>query len=891
MASPVPEILLTNTFDEWRIAFNSILDGGPLDTDNIFVDSTNKRIGFFQPIPLGSLHIKTPLPSIVLEDSSNNTVTRLTYDTNSFFISADESNSASNSGIEFLVDGVSIGRLTKDKWDIKKPIYLNGVQIEDVLEVEADNILYSTGKLSVEGNLSYTGTLSKNGNPVPSSEFSYLNTGTGAIQRTIQERLRDRTSFMDYGALGDGSTNDYTAILNAMKSGKSVLDGEGKTFKFNTQINLLHSELPSSLRIQNAIFDMSSMSSGSIGFMFSGASLASTGITSNVASGDSSISVTSSTGFVVGDSIYIGAKTTISDVSGTLGKKGEFAVIKKIVGNTLYIASPFVFNYTTSDTVYRYSWIKDIVFENCTFIGALSYPISALGFLYSQNIVVNNCVFQNVIGNCISIEGGTNIDIYGCSFNTKTESGSGNNCAFYAISPFYDIEVHSNTSYNQKSFCQIGLGTEGVGRWVKIHDNHVSGFTVRSINIFPQVAEHIITNNTLISSSVSGSTSGLYTSGLRGIISNNIMSMYNGGDINWTTYYTNLSTTIHGYIEIEGNNITHSASPTTDFIRFDIQDSFGSGNLNIRHVKINKNVFRGSARSFLRSNFSKTGTYVKCLQINENSCLNPLLDNALHVISNLASIENVSVSLNLLESPNGSNSVLYFNNSGGSPGYIKNGIISNNILKNGSNSIRLESCNNFYSAGNNITTTSSSDIRYQSSSTNVVFGSDVVNGILQGNTNEILIVEERQTSGTVGGSITPSTWNVRGLNTIINNTIVGANLVSSVITLPAGTYDVSASSTFCNCVKPRLRFANSLLSIVLYGPSSHSYLGTEGGGFTGLDGGIVECAGRIVLTETTNFNLGMWTTGSNAGTSAKGSPTGATGIQEVYSQVIIKRVG
>lgn len=45
----------------------------------------------------------------------------------------------------------------------------------------------------------------------------------GAVARTLQARLRDTVSAMDFGAVGDGSANDWAAITAALATGKMVL--------------------------------------------------------------------------------------------------------------------------------------------------------------------------------------------------------------------------------------------------------------------------------------------------------------------------------------------------------------------------------------------------------------------------------------------------------------------------------------------------------------------------------------------------------------------------------------------------------------------------------------------------------------------------------------------
>lgn len=108
---------------------------------------------------------------------------------------------------------------------------------------DASALSLSTSAVQVNGNFTVTGDstiptyeaarthVARTDNPhaVVSSQVNFTPSGTGAAVRTTQSKLRDWVSPEDFGAAGNGTTDDRAALLAAMQSGRRV-DGGGRTY-------------------------------------------------------------------------------------------------------------------------------------------------------------------------------------------------------------------------------------------------------------------------------------------------------------------------------------------------------------------------------------------------------------------------------------------------------------------------------------------------------------------------------------------------------------------------------------------------------------------------------------------------------------------------------------
>lgn len=66
----------------------------------------------------------------------------------------------------------------------------------------------------------------------------FLQSGTGAASRTVRSKLREIVSPLDFGAVGDGTTDDTDAVQAAFDTGKTV-DGAGLTYKVTSSVEQL----------------------------------------------------------------------------------------------------------------------------------------------------------------------------------------------------------------------------------------------------------------------------------------------------------------------------------------------------------------------------------------------------------------------------------------------------------------------------------------------------------------------------------------------------------------------------------------------------------------------------------------------------------------------------
>jgi hypothetical protein len=143
------------------------------------------------------------------------------------------------------------------------------------------------------------------------------------------------------------------------------------------------------------------------------------------------------------------------------------------------------------------------------------------------------------------------------------------------------------------------------------------------------------------------------------------------------------------------------------------------------------------------------------------------------------------------------------------------------------------------------------------------------------------VFNETQASGTNGGTSTSGSFIKRTLNTTVKNDITGCSIASSVITLPAGTFYVFASSPVIQAGYQQAKIRNTTDSTDLaLSTSGYSPPATS----VSIDSNI---QGLFVLAASKTIEL-QYRVQTGVGTNGLGVATSFG--SEIYSQITIMKV-
>lgn len=250
-------------------------------------------------------------------------------------------------------------------------VYLNGSRLApglDYSETSSNSITLVRGAYAGDIVMVATAT-SINPTGVDAAQVTYSPAGTGAVATNVQTKLRETVSVKDFGAVGDGVTSDATAFYNACiycwQTGSNLYIPPGNYLHGRVEVHGNFNVIGS-----GATVEYLGVGTTYIAGTGTGTSAAPTAwpndpaydpsgyfnpvmytLAATIAKGDTSFQVTSTSGLVAGQYLFIGGNpTSASSVGNYIPTDFEFVRISSIVGTTVNIFAAFKNAYTTIGT-------------------------------------------------------------------------------------------------------------------------------------------------------------------------------------------------------------------------------------------------------------------------------------------------------------------------------------------------------------------------------------------------------------------------------------------------------------------------------------------------------------------------------------------------------------
>jgi len=209
-----------------------------------------------------------------------------------------------------------------------------------------------------------------------------------------------------YGALGDGITNDASAIQTALTAGTGgfVFFPEA-TYKINSALTIPINT--SIVFADGVVIDASSATFGSPGLISAQGTISAAiggGLTGSVNPGATSLSFNSAPGVVAGDLIIINDPAAGSwHPSISSYKQGEYLEVKSISGNVIQLVSATLGTYAASSDVYIVTPTSTRIIGNSEIRGNVSGTenLATVYIKYGRDNLVDGIRFKNTVGTCI----------------------------------------------------------------------------------------------------------------------------------------------------------------------------------------------------------------------------------------------------------------------------------------------------------------------------------------------------------------------------------------------------------------------------------------------------------------------------------------------------------
>lgn len=365
----------------------------------------------------------------------------------------------------------------------------------------------------------------------------------------------------EFGAAGNGSTNDATALQAALTAAAGgILDLMGLTYRCDTALTGV-----ANVKVRNGTLDYSQgLASGQIGVSFAGTLGSADTSLSAVAYTDRTLTVTSNAAYAADDDLLIRCSDVWASVDSSL--RGQWVRVKSKTSTTILNLFGSAYDaYTTSRELYKPTLLKNVIFEDVTFIGrGDSYTQYGLRFQYAKNITIRNCTFKDWAYAGLEFYTSRDIKVIGCHFEHGEDAlGASYGSAFYHCCE--NITFVDCSGLDLRHLFTTG-GTLGVNRFITVKGCTGIGMTDSFLDAHPPTEFCVFDGNTG-EHETAFEGDGIVYQGANGTITNNqIISAYNAGILLQPFAYHNRDSFV-----VSGNLISRIESATGYGILIDIR--------------------------------------------------------------------------------------------------------------------------------------------------------------------------------------------------------------------------------------------------------------------------------------------------------------------------------